>query len=80
MSANLLLYVAAGFVEWLLYGWRLRASVHGRGLLAGVIAASEVMLGLWVFRCYSAGADLAGLYYAGGCGLGTWVGVSLKRP
>lgn len=77
-ASLLLLYFAIGFAEWLLYGWRLKASQHGRGWLAGGLAAMEVALGLWVFKAYSAGADLAGIAYAAGVWLGTWIGVRKK--
>ncbi len=70
-----LAYLACGFGEWVLYGWRLRASVRGWGWVVCLIVCVEVWLGLWVFRSYAAGADLAGLLYAAGCGVGAWVGV-----
>jgi len=78
-TANLLLYFGVGFAEWLLYGWRLKASQRGLGLLAGGLAAVEVALGLWVFKEYSAGADLVGVAYAAGVWAGTWVGVYQKK-
>ncbi len=79
MMANLLLYFGVGFAEWLLYGWRLTASRERWGCLAGGLAATEVALGLWVFKQYSAGADMAGICYVAGVWAGTWLGVRSKK-
>lgn len=77
-TANLLLFALVGLAEWLLAIWRLRACVAGRGLLAACFVVTETLLGLWVFREFAAGNNVAGLAYALGGGLGTWLGVNKK--
>ena len=73
-----LLFVVIGMVEWLLAVIRVRACIDGRSYLAGGLVFLETLLGLWVFRQYAAGNDLAGIAYAFGGGLGTWLAVMFK--
>jgi hypothetical protein len=79
MTASLLLFALVGLAEWLLAIWRLRACVSGRGWLAASLVVLETLLGLWVFREFAAGNNLAGVAYAVGGGLGTWLGVGKKK-
>lgn len=78
MTASLLLFALVGLTEWVLAIWRLRACVSGRGLLAAILVIAETLLGLWVFKEFAAGNDLAGVAYAIGGGLGTWLGIKGK--
>ncbi len=78
-TASLLLFLLVGLAEWLLAIWRLRACVAGRGLLAACFVVTETLLGLWVFKEFAAGNVAAGLAYALGGGLGTWIGIGNKK-
>lgn len=75
MMINLLLYLMVGAVEWALAIFRIRACVKGQAFLASSLVLVETMLGLWVFREFAAGNDLAGLCYALGGALGTFLSV-----
>ena len=76
---SLLLYLVVGAVEWALAIFRIRACVKGQAILASSLVLLETMLGLWVFREFAAGNDLAGLFYALGGSLGTFLSVK-KTP
>jgi hypothetical protein len=75
---NLLLYLTVGAIEWALAIIRIRACVKGQAILASSLVLAETMLGLWVFREFAAGNDLAGLFYALGGAIGTFL--SVKKP
>lgn len=75
MMANHLLYLLVGAIEWALAICRIRACVKGQAILAAILVLSETMLGLWVFRQYAAGNDLAGIFYAIGGAVGTFFSV-----
>jgi len=75
---NPLLYLVVGAVEWALAIIRIRACVRGQAILASSLVLVETMLGLWVFRQYADGNDLAGLCYALGGAIGTFL--SVKKP
>ena len=78
MMISLLLYLVVGAVEWALAIFRIRACVKGQAILASSLVLLETMLGLWVFREFAAGNDLAGLFYALGGAIGTFL--SVKKP
>ena len=75
MIANHLLYLLVGAIEWALAIFRIRACVKGQAILASCLVLVETMLGLWVFRQYAAGNDSAGIFYAIGGALGTFLSV-----
>jgi hypothetical protein len=76
---NLLLFLLIGIIEWILAILRIRACVNGKALLASFLVFLETMLGLWVFRAFVAGNDLAGIAYAIGGSIGTFLGVRFKK-
>jgi len=76
---NLLLFLIIGAIEWILAILRIRACVDGKASYASFLVFLETMLGLWVFRQYAAGNDLAGIAYALGGAIGTFLGVRFKR-
>ncbi len=78
-STSLLLFAFVGLVEWLLAIWRLRACVSGRRLFAACLVVVETLLGLLVFREFAGGNNWAGVSYALGGGLGTWMGLFSKK-
>jgi hypothetical protein len=76
---NLLLFLIIGAIEWVLAILRIRACVSGKASLASFLVFLETMLGLWVFREFAAGNDLAGVAYAIGGAIGTFLGVRFKK-
>jgi hypothetical protein len=75
LAASLALFAAVGLAEWMLAIWRLRLCVSGRAAWAACAVAAETLLGLWVFARFAAGDVPAGIAYALGGALGTWLGV-----
>lgn len=76
---NHLLYLFVGALEWALAIFRIQACIKGLATLASTLVLIETLLGLWVFRQYAAGNDLAGFCYALGGALGTWISVQRQK-
>ena len=76
---NHLLFLIIGAVEWVLAIFRVNACVDGRAYLASILVITETILGLWVLKEYTAGNNAAGVAYAIGAGLGTYISVKFKK-